>query len=114
MTINNFYVPNRQTIAAITRANPGVVTTTQNHGYLTGIFVRLVLPANFGMQQVNEQIYKITVLSPMTFAINQDTSNFDAFVVSTTIQVPQVIPVGSDALSVLQPERNNGDIIPET
>lgn len=114
MTISNFFLPNRQTIAAITRANPGVVTTTQSHGYSTGLFVRLVLPADFGMQQVDNQIYEITVLSPTTFAINQNTTTFDAFVISTTIQTPQVIPVGSDALSVLEPVVNSGDIIPET
>lgn len=112
MTIANFFIPNRQIIQSITNANPGVVTTTQDHGYSTGLFVRLVLPDNFGMQQVNDQVYEITVQSPTTFAINSDTTNFDSFALLSSVQSPQVIPVGSDALSILEAVQNNGTILP--
>jgi hypothetical protein len=114
MTFSTNFIPSSKIIQDITRANPGVVTTTTDHGYLTGIFVRIVLPADFGMQQVDNQIYKITVLTSSTFAINQNTSNFDAFSLVVTTQLPQVIPVGSDALSILEGTENAGNIIPET
>lgn len=114
MTIANFFVPNRQTVSNITRTNPGVVTTTQNHGYDSGLFVRFYFPTNFGMTQVNGNTYQIAVLSPTTFSINADTSNFDAFAVNSTSQSPQVIPVGEVATTLSESVVNNRNIIPET
>lgn len=113
MTVNSSFLPNRQIVTNITRANPGIVTTSQAHGYSTGLFVRLFFPQNFGMQQVAEEVYEITVQSSTEFSLNIDTSNFDVFDDSGASQSPQVIPVGSDALSVLEPVKNNGNIIPE-
>lgn len=114
MTISNFFVPNRQTVSNITRANPGVVTTTQDHGYHDGLFVRFYFPVNFGMTQVNGNEYQITVLSPSTFSINADTSNFDVFAINSTTQTPQVIPVGEVANTLISSVLNNDNIIPET
>lgn len=111
--INNF-VPNRQQVSAITNANPAVVTTTQNHGYLTGLFVRFYFPVNFGMNQLNGNVYEIAVLSPTTFALNVDSTNFDVFSNTSTTQVPEVIPVGEEADSLKQAVKNNQNIIPET
>ena len=112
-SIANYFVPNRQQVSAITNANPAVVTTTQNHGYLTGLQVRFFFPANFGMTQVNGNIYEITVLSPTTFSIDVDSTNFDTFGGSTASQVPEVLPVGEDAFSLAQATVNNHTIIPE-
>lgn len=114
MTVSNNFVPDRQDISGITNANPGVVTTTEPHGYHNGAYVRLVLPGNFGMQQVNEQVYLITILSPTTFSIGVDTSNFDIFSLGSNDQVPQVVPVGEVALTLINAVRNSGNIIPET
>lgn len=114
MTISNFFIPNRQNIQNISRTNPGIVTTSQAHGYSSGLFVRLYLPADFGMQQVSNQVYSIVVLSPTTFSISQNTSSFDAFSLSVTTQTPQVIPVGNESPGLLESEKNNGNIIPET
>lgn len=113
MTIANFFVPNRQTVSNITRANPGVVTTTQDHGYQNGLFVRFYFPKNFGMTQVNGNIYEITVLSPTTFAIDVNTTDFDAFAVLSTSQSPQVIPVGEVANTLSEALINNQNILPE-
>ncbi|NJL54198.1 hypothetical protein HC928_02780 [bacterium] len=90
------------------------MTTTAPHGYSTGLFVRLSFPQNFGMQQVANQVYEITVEADHTFLIPVDSSNFDVFSTSGRLQVPQVIPVGSDALGVLEALKNNGTILPET
>lgn len=105
MTIST-WTPLRQEISNITNANPGVVTTVDDHGYLNGLYVRIVLPANFGMQQVNSNIYLITVLSPTTFSIDVDTTTYDAFTLGSSNQVPQVIPVGEVALTLANVERN--------
>lgn len=113
MSVSAFFLPNRQIIQSITKANPGVVTTTQDHGYDDGLFVRLVLAQNFGMQQVNNQVYQITVLSSNSFSIGADTSNFDSFVDSSSSQDPQVIPVGEVADTLEMAVRNSGNITPE-
>jgi hypothetical protein len=63
-------------------------------------------PALFGMTQVNNQIYLITVLSPTTFSINSNTETFDAFIAVTIPQAPQVIPVGEIALTLDMAEKN--------
>lgn len=113
MTITNSFIPNRQIVSAITRANPGTVTTTQDHGYSTGLFVRFFFPENFGMEQVADNIYEITVESDTEFSINTNTTNFDVFDDTGAVQSPQVIPVGSDSTSLLDPVKNNGNIVPE-
>jgi hypothetical protein len=114
MSIFNFFVPNRQQVSAITNANPGVVTTTQDHGYETGYEVRFFFPLNVGMNQLSDQVVKITKIDDTSFSIGIDTRNFDAFSPVGTVQLPQVIPVGSFQNSVLEPTENNGNIIPQT
>lgn len=92
------WLPQTATITAITNAAPAIVTTALPHGYSSGFNVRIVFPfpyvGAFGMEQINEQIGTILVLSPTTFAISIDTTNYDPFVIGTTLQSPQVIPIG--------------------
>jgi hypothetical protein len=98
------FAPEPQTISGITRAMPPVVTTTANHGYTTGQVVRIICPKNFGMPQINSQVFIISVLAPTTFAlylsfVNRqaaDTRNYDAFIAATGLQrqVAQVVPMG--------------------
>lgn len=108
MTIST-WTPISQIITNITQANPGVVTTSQPHGYSTGWYVRIDMqpkPKLFGMTQVNNNIYLITVQSPTTFSLNSDTSNFDAFIAITHPQTPQVIPVGEVSSILSGAEKN--------
>lgn len=91
--------PAMRLIASITQANPAVVTTTFAHGYVTGTIVRLDIPISCGMQQANQMTGAIVVTSPTTFAINIDTSSFDAFTIPTGLPpwvniCPQVVPIG--------------------
>lgn len=113
MSIANFFVPNRQQVSAITNANPGVVTTTQAHGYETGYKVRFFFPLNVGMNQLDDQVVEVTKIDDTNFSIGVDTSNLDVFNPVSSVQVPEVIPVGSFEDSVLQPTSNNGNITPE-
>lgn len=77
------WLPQANTVTSITRANPAVVTTGTAHGYSTGFNVRIFFPFtivdSFGMEQINGQEATIAVLSPTTFSISVDTSNFDSF-----------------------------------
>lgn len=82
-----------------------MVTTSTNHNLSTGAVVRLHVPKNFGMTQLNNGLFIVTVLSPTTFslqikqvppALNVDSRNFAAF---TTPSKPgftaEVLCVGS-------------------
>lgn len=78
-----FFQPAMRQIAAITNANPAVVTTTFNHNYITGTIIRLDITPGHGMAQANQLFGPIIRLTPTTFAINIDTTLFDPFVVPT-------------------------------
>ncbi len=51
----------RNSVTAITNANPGVVTTGSNHGYFSGLIIRFEFFDDFGMQQLLGNTYTITV-----------------------------------------------------
>ena len=113
------FLPAAQIINNITRANPAVVTTTTNHGYLTGLFVRIVIPYTGSMEQVNEKIYEITVLNNTGFSIPVDSTNFDPFNTAplwllTPIQEAQAIPVAEINSSLSQAAANIGPNNPRT
>ena len=66
-----------KTITGITQANPGVVTTSGSHGYLTGDDV--FLSGAVGMTQVNGRRFRVTVLSATTYSIGVSTSAYTAW-----------------------------------
>ena len=98
--------PNYAIISSITNANPGVVTTVNPHGYFTGAIVQFFYNTKFGMQELIGNIYTIIVLSPTTFSIDQNTTSFQPFIIGTTLQVPQVVPVGEVAHTLKNREKN--------
>lgn len=103
------WAPQARIITNITQANPGVVTTSQPHGYLDGLYVRIDMaptPSLFGMTQVAGNVYLITVLDTTSFSIDADTSSYDAFVYVTNPQSAQSIPVGEVATTLKNLERN--------
>lgn len=108
MTIST-WAPQSRIITNITQANPGVVTTSQPHGYHNGLYVRIDMqpkPSLFGMTQVSNQVYLITVVDSTSFSLNSDTSNFDSFIALTDPQAPQAIPVGEVATTLVNAEKN--------
>lgn len=101
------FQPARRLIASITNANPAVVTTTFPHQYKDGTIVRLDIPPADGMQQADQMTGTIVVLSPTTFAIDINTTDFDPFVIPSspapTLQIcAQVVPVGVTQTSINQ------------
>lgn len=109
---NNF-TPYSNVIIAISNNNPAIVLTLGDHGYHDGLFVRLNVPKNCGMQQINGLVGKVRVLSSIAFSISIDTSNFDSFAYTSIDQIAQAIPVGEEALSLVQAEKNAKNIKPE-
>src|ERR1700734_1201635 len=80
------YQPAMRIIAAISNSNPVGITTTFNHQYVSGLIVRIDIPAALGMQQLNQMFGPITVTGNTTFTLPIDSTNFDLFVLPTQDQ----------------------------
>ena len=99
------FVPDRQAIIAITQANPCVVTTEDDHNLTTAQIVRIHVPKNFGMFELDQKLFSVTPLSSDTFslqitqippAINVNSTEFTPFVIPSNPQfTAEVISVGS-------------------
>lgn len=68
-------------VTAISKANPGVVTTGAVHGLATGDWVYL---ESNGMFQVNGRAFRVVVLTTTTFQLEgEDTTAYDTFTSGT-------------------------------
>src|SRR5256885_437268 len=66
-----------KTITAITKANPGVVTSTA-HGYANGDY--LLLPSIAGMKELNGRMVRAANVTANTWELESiDTTNFSTF-----------------------------------
>jgi hypothetical protein len=77
------FSPARVSITNITNSNPGVVTTSTEHGLLTGDVVRLHVPKSYGMPELNQLQVNINVI------------NFTSFSIFTSIQPNLIDPVNT-------------------
>lgn len=109
------FQPSMRIVSAITNSNPAQVTTTFAHQYITGVIIRLDIPAGFGMPQANQEFGTIIVTSPTTFDITIDTTFYDPFVaLSPAIpaqfpynqQFAQCIPMAEDSNTLLSAVQN--------
>lgn len=107
------FTPYSNVIVSISKTNPAGVITLTDHGYDTGLFVRLNVPENCGMQQIQGQIGEIVVNGVNSFLFPVDASNFDSFAYSSIAQLAQVIPVSENANSLKQATKNAKNITPE-
>ncbi len=64
-------------ITAITKANPGVVTTASAHGYSNG--EKIYLSGVGGMTQVNNVVFTIAGASGSVFNLGVDTTNYGTY-----------------------------------
>lgn len=105
------FTPTRLAISNITQALPAVVTTSTDHNLTTGQIVRVKVPDNYGMVQLNNLLASITILSSTTFSlqysqlppqINVNSTTYTAF---TTPAKPgftaEILPVGSGPTPIL-------------
>jgi hypothetical protein len=95
------YAPAMRLIQAITQAPHAEVTTSFAHGYISKTVVRIDVPFEFGMQQINQRTGSIVVTGDTTFTIDIDTSFFDPFSVPSPLphhlqSWAQVVPIGED------------------
>ena len=62
------FSPVSKTITNISNANPAVVTTSTDHGFLAGSYVTFFIPYNT-MQALNYNTYLATPINATTFSI---------------------------------------------
>lgn len=103
---NPRYYPRSRRITAITQAASAVITLSVTHGYTVGQAVRIMVPAGWGMTQMNGLLGTITAINTATntITVNINSTGFNAFAFPTSalasnFSVPQVIPVGEAATS---------------
>jgi hypothetical protein len=97
------FTPGYNTVVSITQANPAVVTTGTNHNLTDGQVIRLRIPPKYGMPEVNNNLYVVSVLSNTTFSlqykqvpfVNVDSTQFTPFVNANTGTPAQMAAVGA-------------------
>lgn len=105
LPFNPRFYPRNRYITAITKASSAVITLSVTHGFTVGQAVRIIVPQEFGMTQLNGQLATITAIntSTNTITINVDSSGFTTFAFPTSAQAAaginfaQVVPVGEAA-----------------
>lgn len=98
---SRFY-PRARYITAITKATSAVITMSVTHGFTVGQDVRILVPAAFGMTQINNLLGTITAVntSTNTITVNIDSSGFTTFAFPSSataaagVTFAQVVPVG--------------------
>lgn len=104
------YYPRRRYITKITKAASAVVTMSVTHGYKVGQLVRFVVPAEFGMIEMDGLQGTITAInttttSGNTITVNIDSSAFTTFAWPLTAVNPftaaEVVPMGEDTAAAL-------------
>ena len=104
-----YYVPQTFAIQSIVSSGQlTIVTTVMPNNYQPGAYVRLFLPTNqFVWQQLEANIYLITVIDSSSFSIVANTASFPSFTALTN-QIPQVKNVGELATTLQSAIYNNG------
>jgi len=105
------FKPAMRVISAMTNDNPMQVTTTIDHGYSSGIIVRILIPLANGMFQANGSTGEITVTGATTFTLPIDSSAFDVFAVPALpdphdFTCAQVVPIGENNGMLSEATRN--------
>lgn len=93
------FQPAMRLITGITKANPAVITTSFDHDYRTGDIVRINVPKEYGMIQIDKFRGPITVTGTATFTMKIDSTLFDALSFPSPLpwyvsSSPHVVPVG--------------------
>lgn len=95
------FVPKQRVITKITQASSAVITFAAPHDFIVGQVVRLRVPSEFGMTEINNQTARVTAISAAnnTITVNVDTSGYTAFSFAATADSPftpaEAVPAGS-------------------
>ncbi len=104
------FYPRRRYITSVTKAASAVIKMSVTHGYKVGQVVRFIVPASFGMTELNGLTGTITAINTTTttgntITVNIDSTAFTTFAFPTSASVPisfaEVVPVGEDTGSAL-------------
>lgn len=110
INFNPIFYPRRRYITKITKAASAVVTLSVTHGYKVGQTVRFVVPAAFGMVEMDGLLGTITAIDTTTttgntITVNIDSTAFSTFAWPLTASVPftaaEVVPVGEDTAQAI-------------
>ena len=99
------FYPRNRFITGITQAASAVITLSVTHGFTAGQAVRILVPAVFGMTEMNNLLGNITAIDTTlnTITVDIDSTAFTAFAFPTSavaalgISFAQVVPVGETA-----------------
>jgi len=90
--------PAMRLISSITKAETAVITTTFDHGFVTGTIVRFYIPSYYGMVQLNGRQETITVTGTDTFTVPVNTTKFRTFAAPVAAwwhaRCAMVVPIG--------------------
>jgi len=104
------FTPALATITGITRQQFAVVQTSFAHTFLVGQYIKFLIPAEYGMNQLNGKTGLITLVFPAFpdfFVTDIDSSLFDSFVVpAAPLQSAQAVPSGEVATTLLGATKN--------
>lgn len=111
------FQPAMRVISSITQSDPVVITTVYDHQYHDGLIVRVDIPLDDGMQQLNQMTGTVTVIDDTSFSLPINTIDFDAFVIPEDPDNPgtpppqaqicaMVVPIGEDNAILNQATRN--------
>lgn len=90
-----FYQPSRFEISNITKGRTTVVTTSDANNYVVGQQVRLTVPLEYGMYQINgQQGMVISIPASDEVEILIDSLQYDDYVAATSTNVPQILAIG--------------------
>lgn len=92
----DYYEPSAFFIMGITLGQTTLVTTTENHNYVVGQQVRLIIPSTFGCRQLNEQTgFVVSIPNPNQVQVSINSSvGVDAFISSSATTLPQILAIG--------------------
>jgi hypothetical protein len=94
-----------KTITAITKASPGVVSSTA-HGYANGDYVLLEVQ---GMSQVNKRIFRVANQAANTFELEgENTTSYDAFSSGTA----KLLTLGTSIATMTTVNPSGGEATP--
>ena len=96
------FEPDRYEITDATVAAQCVLTTSADHGYSAGWYVRVQIPKDYGMRVDYVQTKVLSVPASDKLEVDVDTRAQAAFVAPSTTpsQVAQVMPISGQTLNV--------------
>lgn len=114
---NPTFQPAMRVIVSITNTDPVIITTMYEHQYHDGLIVRIDIPSDDGMQELNQKTGTVTVIDANSFSLPINTIFFEPFVIPEDPDNPgtpppqaqicaMVVPIGEDNTILNQATRN--------